>query len=72
MLIHMTYLYMATIAIAEVSKVKSQGIWPYSPLHYKAEVCLMSAPRPAHVLVMVEELFSLQKHTDTKRENVPF
>lgn len=28
----------------------------------------MPAPCPAHVFVMIDELFAGQKHTDTKRE----
>lgn len=57
---------MAAIAIAEMSKVKGQGVWAHSPLYYKAEVCLVPAPGPAHILVMEDELFSGQKHTETK------
>lgn len=49
---------MAAIAIAEVSKVKGQGVWAHPPLHYKAEVGLTPTPRPAHILVMVDEFFS--------------
>lgn len=29
----------------------------------------MPAPGPAHILVMVDELFSGQKHTERKGEN---
>lgn len=32
----------------------------------------MPASCPAHVLVMEDELFSRQKHTETKGEKVPF
>lgn len=54
---HITHLYMAPTAIAKVSKVKGHGVWSHSSLYYKAEVCFMPAPRPSHVLVMVDELF---------------
>lgn len=30
----------------------------------------MPPPRPAHILVMIEELFSGQKHTEIKGENI--
>lgn len=62
---------MAAIAIAEVSKVKGQGVWAHPPLHYKTEVCLMSTPCPAHILVMVDKLFSGQKHTGKRGEKLP-
>lgn len=61
---------MAAIAIAEVSKVKGQGVRPYSSFYYKTEVCFMPAPCPAHILVMIEKLFSGQKHTEIKGENI--
>lgn len=67
-LTHVTDLDMAATAIAQVSKVEGQGIRPHSPFHNKAEVSLVSAPRPAHVRVVVDELFSGQKHTGTKGE----
>lgn len=53
-----THLDVATVAIAEVSEVKGERVWAHSPLHHKAEVGLMAAPRPSHILVMVDELFS--------------
>lgn len=56
---------MAATAIAEVPKVKGQGVWTHSPLHYKAEVCLVPTLSPAHVLVMEDELLPGQKHTET-------
>lgn len=68
-IIYTTYLYMASIAIPEVSKVKGQGVWPHSSLYYKAEVCLMAALSPAHILVMVDELFSGQKHTEKNEKS---
>lgn len=52
------YLYMAAIPISEVSKVESHGVWTHPPLHNKAEVRLMPAPCPAHILVMEDKLFS--------------
>lgn len=59
---------MAASAIAQVSKVKGQGVWAHSPLHYEAEVCLVPAPCPAHILVMEDELFWGQEHTETNGE----
>lgn len=58
---------MAAAAIAEVSKVKSQSVWPDSPLHHKAQVRFMPAPGPAHIFVMVCEFFFVQKHTETEK-----
>lgn len=63
---------MAAISIAEVTKVKGHGVWAHSPLHYKAEVCLMPAPRPPHILVMEDKFFSGQKHTEANGEKMHF
>lgn len=60
------HLDMAAVAIAEVSKVKGQRVWSNSPLHHKAQVGFMSTSGPAHIFVMVNELFSGQKHTETE------
>lgn len=59
---------MAAVAIAEVSEVEGQRVGAHSPLHHEAEVGLVSAPSPSHVLVMVDELFSRQKHAGKRRE----
>lgn len=65
-----THLYMAAVSITEVSKVKGQGVWPHSPLHHKAQVGFVAALCPAHVLVVVDELFGGQKHTGAKGHEV--
>lgn len=67
-----SYLHMAAITIAEMSEVKGQRFWAHSPFHHKAEVCFMSASCPAHVLVMIDELFFGKKHTRNKIEIVLF